>query len=74
MGTTAITSDGSGFVLIAQATPPGGVTTTFTSNVANGTDGESHFAFFAATPEPGTMALLGFGLVTIGFWRNRRKS
>jgi uncharacterized membrane protein YgdD (TMEM256/DUF423 family) len=73
LGTTAITPDASGFVLVAQAMIPGGVTTTFASNVA-ASDGESHLAFFAATPKPGTMTLLGLGLVTIGFWRSRRKS
>jgi hypothetical protein len=73
-GTTAITPDASGFVLVATAMVPGGATTTFTSNVT-ASDGESHFAFFSTTaPEPGTIALLGCGLVGIGVWRARRKA
>ena len=51
-------------------------TTKFYSNDTSATplgDSVSHFALFE-TPEPGTMAMLGLGLVTIGFWRNRRKA
>jgi hypothetical protein len=71
--TITLDGSGSGFGLVGNVNPGN---KNFYSNDTTGTplgDSVSHFAFFA-TPEPDTMALLGFGLVTIGFWRNRKKA
>ena len=71
-GTNSITPDASGFGLVGRVN---GSTFYYSNNTAATPLGDSvsHFALFA-TPEPGTMAMLGLGLLTIGFWRNHRKA
>ena len=74
-GQNAINADASGFGLVGTVNPGA---TNFYSNGTAATplgDTQSHFAIFADnTPEPATMALVGSGLLAIGFWRRRKKA